>query len=195
MHTHFFLSLFLATVFCAITACTPSPQQATTTQIHETSMTQAAIPDDPRNLTDEEWQALLSDQEYRILRRAGTERAGTGRYLNHDATQGGAFHCVGCGQKLYDASHKFHSGCGWPSFFQEVENGAITLHEDTSHGMLRTEMRCSRCDGHLGHVFRDAPDQPTGLRHCVNGDILVLVPEGADIEAVFAAHREAHANE
>src|SRR5690606_25291729 len=96
---------------------------------------------DPHNLTDDEWRLLLDPVEYNILRHAGTERAGTGRYL--DEERDGAFHCAGCGQRLYAADHKFHSGCGWPSFFQEVDDGAIVTHRDTSHGMVRTEMRCS----------------------------------------------------
>ena len=101
-----------------------------------------------------------------------------------------AFSHFRCGQRLYDGGHKFHSGCGWPSFFQEVEDGAIRTLTDTSHGRVRTEMRCSRCDGHLGHIFDDAPDQPTGLRHCVNGFALVFVPEGEDPALVLAAHRQ-----
>ncbi len=142
---------------------------------------------DPHALTDAEWRALLHPVEYQILRQSGTERAGTGRYL-HDPGPG-AFHCAGCGNKLYGAEHKFHSGCGWPSFFQEVEAGALTTHRDRSHFMVRTEMRCARCGGHLGHIFNDAPHMPTGMRHCVNGFALVHVPDGASVGEVFAAHR------
>lgn len=135
----------------------------------------------------EDWAAVLTPLELAVLREHGTERPGTGRYLQEERP--GAYHCAGCGQRLYDATAKFHSGCGWPSFFEEIEEGALTLYHDSSHGMSRTEMRCSRCDGHLGHVFRDAPDQPTGLRHCVNGHALVFVPEGSDPAEVIAAHR------
>lgn len=142
---------------------------------------------EPEALTDAEWKALLQPQEYAILRHAGTERAGTGRYLSNE--EKGAYHCAGCGQKLYGSEHKFHSGCGWPSFFQEVEEGAITTVVDRSHFMVRTEMRCARCDGHLGHVFQDAPHMPTGLRHCVNGFALVFVAEGEDPAEVIAKHR------
>ena len=141
----------------------------------------------PDDLTDAEWKAVLSPEEYRILRHSGTERAGTGRYLENEAV--GAYHCAGCGQRLYSAEHKFHSGCGWPSFFKEVDEGAITIYRDETHGMVRTEMRCSRCDGHLGHIFPDAPHQPTGMRHCVNGASLIFVPEGADPQAVLKDHR------
>ena len=133
---------------------------------------------DPTSLSEQEWRALLSPEKYRILRQSGTERAGTGPYLHHE--QPGAFHCAGCGNKLYAAQHKFHSGCGWPSFFQEVEEGALSTHRDLSFGMLRLEMRCARCGGHMGHIFGDAPEQPTGLRHCVNGEALVFVPVDGD---------------
>ena len=142
---------------------------------------------DPRSLSDADWRALLDPMEYEVLRRSGTERAGTGRYLEDPGP--GAFHCAGCGQRLYGAQHKFHSGCGWPSFFDAVEPGALTLHRDRSHFMVRTEMRCSRCDGHLGHIFDDAPQMPTGQRHCVNGTAILHVPAGQDPVAVFAAHR------
>ncbi len=142
---------------------------------------------DPRSLTDADWQQLLQPDEYRILRHAGTERAFTGPHLEEE--RAGSFHCVGCGAKLYSAEHKFHSGCGWPSFFSEVEPNAISTHRDTSRGMLRVEMRCARCDGHLGHIFEDAPHQPTGKRHCVNGMILVFVPEGESVADTFRKHR------
>ena len=142
---------------------------------------------DPLSLTDAEWRDLLSPVEYQILRHSGTERAGTGRYLQDPGP--GAFHCAGCGNKLYGADHKFHSGCGWPSFFQEVEPGALTTPRDRSHFMVRTELRCARCGGHLGHIFNDAPHMPTGMRHCVNGFALVHVPAGASVGEVFAAHR------
>ncbi len=143
---------------------------------------------DPMTLTADEWAALLDPLELAILRRSATERPGTGRYLD-DAPSPGAFHCAGCAQRLYSADHKFHSGCGWPSFFQEVEPDAISTHRDVSHLMVRTEMRCARCGGHLGHIFEDAPQMPTGLRHCVNGMALVHVPAGEDVAAVFRRHR------
>jgi len=144
---------------------------------------------DPESLSASDWSAVLSPLEFRILRESATERPGMGRYLGEE--RAGAYHCAGCGQRLYDAAHKFHSGCGWPSFFQEVEDGALTTVVDRSHGMVRTEMRCSRCGGHLGHIFDDAPDQPTGKRHCVNGYALLFVPEGADPQQVLRAHRAA----
>lgn len=151
-------------------------------------------PKDKVTLTDAQWKEILSEQEYYVLRMSGTEYAGTGRYLDHGKEDKGAYHCVGCGNYLYDAKHKFHSGCGWPSFNQEVGPGAITEYKDTSHGMVRTEMRCARCDGHLGHIFNDGFDQPTGLRHCVNGTALIFVPEDQDVKDVIKAHREKYAD-
>lgn len=145
-------------------------------------------------LSDDQWKAILSDAEYYVLRQSGTEYAGTGRYLNNDAKQKGAYHCVGCGNKLYDASHKFHSGCGWPSFFKETEPGAIVTLVDKSIFPYRLEMRCARCDGHLGHIFDDAPDQPTGLRHCVNGTALIFVPQGKATDDVIREHRKLYAD-
>lgn len=144
-------------------------------------------PIDGMQTTD--WQALLSPVEFAILRESATERPGTGRYLHEESA--GAYHCAGCGNRLYDGAHKFHSGCGWPSFFQEVEDGAVTTYVDKSHGMTRTEMRCGRCDGHLGHIFRDAPQTPTGIRHCVNGFALIFVPDGKDPREAIAEHRAA----
>ena len=130
----------------------------------------------------------LNDQEAYVLLRKGTERAGTGEYT--DLKDDGLYICRQCNAPLYRSADKFHSGCGWPSFFQEVEPDAVRTLTDTSHGMTRTEMRCAGCDGHLGHIFRDAPHMPTGLRHCVNGYALVFVPEGADPAAVIRDHRE-----
>ena len=143
---------------------------------------------DPRALTSDQWRQLLAPLEYAVLRESATERGGTGRYLDDPGP--GGFHCAGCGQALYGAAHKFHSGCGWPSFFQEVERGALREVVDRTHGMTRTEMRCSRCDGHLGHIFDDAPRTPTGLRHCVNGAAIVFVAAGETVAATFARHRQ-----
>ncbi len=181
----------------SVTADSPQQPQPTREQAMPESPTPAndtpAVPDKV-TLTNEEWKAILSDAEYYVLRQSGTEYAGTGRYLNNDAKQKGAYHCVGCGNKLYDASHKFHSGCGWPSFFKETEPGAIVTLTDKSIFPYRVEMRCARCDGHLGHIFDDAPDQPTGLRHCVNGTALIFVPQGKTTEDVIREHRKLYAD-
>lgn len=171
-------------------------QDATTPDVDDQVLTAGLGGEKKVELTDAQWKQVLSREEYDILRQSGTEYAGTGRYNDHPKDKKGAFHCVGCGNKLYDAKHKFHSGCGWPSFNQEVEPGAITLYRDASLGTVRTEMRCARCDGHLGHVFEDGHlwDQETGKRHCVNGNILIFVPEGADVKEVIRKHREKYAS-
>ena len=122
----------------------------------------------PVEKTDEEWRAGLSADQYRVLRRHGTERSGTSP-LN-DEHRAGVFLCAGCGQPLYESRAKFESGTGWPSFVEPIA-GAVATREDHSHLMKRTEVHCSRCGGHLGHVFPDGP-KPTGLRYCMNGAAL-----------------------
>jgi peptide-methionine (R)-S-oxide reductase len=116
-------------------------------------------------LSDDEWRARLSPEAYAVLRHEATERAGTSP-LNHEK-RAGTFHCAGCGQELFDSSAKYDSGTGWPSFFRTLP-GAIGTHTDRKFFMTRTEVHCSRCGGHLGHVFTDGP-APTGLRYCMNG--------------------------
>lgn len=115
--------------------------------------------------SEEEWQAQLTPEQYRIARQAGTEMPFTGKYnANKEA---GAYRCVCCGEPLFDAAQKFDSGSGWPSFWAPKSAEALELHADSSHGMQRVEVRCSACEAHLGHVFEDGP-QPTGLRYCIN---------------------------
>lgn len=108
----------------------------------------------------------LSAVRYHILRESGTEPPFSGKYVNH--YEDGAYTCGACGNILFESSHKFDSDCGWPSFYDVTNTKAIRLVEDRSQGMHRLEVRCSDCDSHLGHVFMDAPDQPTGLRYCIN---------------------------
>jgi peptide-methionine (R)-S-oxide reductase len=115
--------------------------------------------------SEEEWKAQLSPEQYEVLRRAGTERPWSGKYVNnHDD---GTYRCAACGAVLFDSSTKFDSGTGWPSFYEPAVADAVELIEDRGHGMTRTEVRCRRCGGHLGHVFEDGPN-PTGLRYCMN---------------------------
>jgi peptide-methionine (R)-S-oxide reductase len=115
--------------------------------------------------SDAEWRRQLTPEEYQVTREKATERAFTGAYCDHKAP--GVYHCTCCGQPLFDSGSKYDSGSGWPSFTMPASPGAISEEGDASHGMVRTEVLCSRCDAHLGHVFPDGP-APTGLRYCIN---------------------------
>ncbi|GAB3676607.1 peptide-methionine (R)-S-oxide reductase MsrB [Halopiger thermotolerans] len=114
--------------------------------------------------SDAEWRERLSDEEYRILREAGTEAPFSGEYVDHK--EDGSYACAACGAELFDSETKFESGCGWPSFY-DVDEEKVETRLDTSHGMRRTEVLCANCGGHLGHVFEDGPE-PTGKRYCIN---------------------------
>jgi len=132
--------------------------------------------------SDDDWRKRLTDEQYRVLRGKGTEAAGTGALLHNK--NAGIYKCAGCGLALFESDGKFDSGCGWPSFFKPLEGAHITETRDGSHGMTRTEITCSRCDGHLGHVFTEGPG-PTGLRYCVNSVSIGFdaAEDGDDTEA------------
>lgn len=130
---------------------------------------------DSKHLTDAEWRARLSPEQYHVLREKGTERAFTGQFDKH--YDPGEYYCAGCGAKLFESDAKYNSGCGWPAFTRPSEGDAVAEHRDTSYGMIRTEVTCAACDGHLGHVFPDGPPDQGGLRYCINSAALDFVPE------------------
>ena len=130
---------------------------------------------DKMDLSDAEWREKLTPEQFHVLREGGTERAFTGKYEKNKAP--GEYRCAGCGQVVFESDHKYDSGSGWPSFTAPAEDGAVEENRDISHGMVRTEVVCSKCEGHLGHVFPDGPQDEGGLRYCINSAALDFKPE------------------
>ncbi len=148
----------------AFSACSQVPE-STNTEIKTNAMTV--------NKTDDEWRKTLTPMQFNVLRQKGTERPFTGEY--DDFFEEGDYYCAACGTLLFHSSAKYNSGCGWPAFFEPSDSTNMLFKRDLSHGMIRTEVMCARCGGHLGHVFDDGP-KPTGLRYCINSVSLIFKP-------------------
>lgn len=128
---------------------------------------------DPMQISDEEWKRRMTPLQYHVMREKGTEAPFSGALVESDAK--GMYVCAACGNELFSSDTKFDSNSGWPSFY-DAKDGAVEFHDDTSHDMTRTEVKCARCGSHLGHIFNDAPEQPTGQRYCINSVALDVKP-------------------
>lgn len=155
---------YLTIIFFVFSSCAQNPDKKPNTElpalINKNTQMENKI-----TKTDEDWLKVLNPEEYRVLRKKGTEAPFSGKYYKHN--EKGVYCCAGCGSELFSSNTKYDSGCGWPSYFDAISNDKIKTKTDTSLGMRRVEIMCAKCDGHLGHVFEDGPN-PTGLRYCVN---------------------------
>lgn len=173
--------LFLAGILAALAGCQPAPKSTATMNANEPqpapATANAADAAGKVAKSDDEWRAQLTPEQYRVLRQAGTERPFGPAYEEFKKQGGGTYVCAGCGAELFSSKEKFDSHCGWPSFYDPANAKNVTTHEDVSAGMIRVEVRCAKCDGHLGHVFKgEGYPTPTDLRYCINGVSLKFVP-------------------
>jgi peptide-methionine (R)-S-oxide reductase len=179
MKLYFLIALFI-TITLSLTGCTRSETKGETAMSENQLSSDSLDNQEVINRTDEEWQKILTPEQFYVLRKKGTERPYTGKYDQH--FEEGIYFCAGCGTELFKSETKFDAGCGWPSFYQPSSESTIKYEEDTSLMMRRTEVLCSKCGGHLGHVFNDGPN-PTGLRYCINSVSLNFVKkEGQKIK-------------
>lgn len=183
MKTVAFLAVLTVAVFLILG---DSPLSANPGQVMDVKKELPKQPDTPIKMTEAEWKEKLSPEQFKILRKAGTERAHGAVYEQFKKQGDGSYCCVGCGAELFSSKTKFDSGSGWPSFYDVAKNENVTLDTDYHLGYARTEVRCSKCDGHLGHVFEGEPfasmggkKTPTGKRYCINGTVLDFVPSTA----------------
>ena len=167
------VSLLAALISLFLVSCTEQAQEPMST-----SPTPPEEPTKPVELTDEEWRAKLTPEQYRILREAGTERSNGEVYKEFKKQGAGTYYCAGCDSKLFHSDTKFDSACGWPSFYDPADLESVKTDTDYHLGYARTEVRCKTCDGHLGHVFSgEGFDTPTDQRYCINGSVLKFVPD------------------
>ena len=176
-----------------VAGCEPGafgPRSSNVTSSHVTSSHVTGDPEvtevekpkmsDTFELSDAEWRKRLTRDQYYVLRGKGTERPFDNEFDEH--FEEGTYACAGCGQELFTSKTKFNSGCGWPAFYAAKAEDRVKLTRDLSHGMIRTEVTCARCDGHLGHIFNDAPQTPTGQRYCINSVSLKFIPASEEKE-------------
>ncbi len=168
------IKLLLLTGTFLFTACSAPSQTTPSMTTHTSNPYYSRTDTTPITIANSEWKKVLPEDVYSIAREQGTERAFTGKYWDFEGL--GTYYCAACGNQLFRSDSKFGSGCGWPSFFEPVRKTAVRYIDDNTHGMVRTEVRCGRCDGHLGHVFDDGPP-PTGQRFCMNSVVLDFEPD------------------
>lgn len=160
------LILWVLMSFSLVSSKCQSSKTVTANNFSETAKKKATMDTTTVNKTEEEWKKVLTDEEYHVLREAGTERPFTGKYT--DLKADGNYYCKACGNLLFTSETKYHSGCGWPAFYDKAGNSAVETRVDNSYGMTRIEVLCKKCHSHLGHVFEDGPQDKTGLRYCIN---------------------------